>query len=116
VAERVTIPTAAALHLAVGAIRALGGTVDHASISSLQDDVFYSTVVLAHGDALIDLDARPSDAIALALRFGVPIVVPDEILETKGVKLDETSPTSDTTDSPNPTNPGMSEERAGDES
>jgi bifunctional DNase/RNase len=73
--------------LAAEAIRALGGNVTLVTIRSLEADVFYSTIVLGHGETATELDARPSDAVAMALRFGAPILVPEDLLERAGVVL-----------------------------
>lgn len=51
-------------------------------ISGLKDDTFYATLWLRQGGERITVDARPSDAIALALRLDCPIFVEDSILQT----------------------------------
>ncbi|MEO6940892.1 MAG: bifunctional nuclease domain-containing protein [Candidatus Kapaibacterium sp.] len=58
-------------------IEALGGTVVEASIHDLKEGTFYATLTLA-GD--IEIDSRPSDAIAVAIRFGIPIFVADHVM------------------------------------
>lgn len=68
-------------------IDALGATVREVVITSLQDGTFYAAVIFDYSD--IEIDARPSDAIALAVRCGVPIYVTEEILEEAGYKQDD---------------------------
>jgi RNA polymerase sigma-70 factor (ECF subfamily) len=59
--------------LAADAIHALGGTVTGCTINGLTEDVFYATLSLSGPSGEAHLDARPSDAIALALADGAPI-------------------------------------------
>lgn len=54
-------------------------------IISLRGDVFYANLVVESGGQAVEIDARPSDSIALAVRAHVPILVAREILETAGV-------------------------------
>lgn len=55
-------------------------------IFSLQDDVFYGKIVTEAGDEIIEIDSRPSDAIALAIRAHIPILVDSDILEQAGIR------------------------------
>ena len=57
-------------------------------MSSLSSDVFYARIFMALDGKSMDIDARPSDAIALAVRAEVPILVSDEVLERAGVTPD----------------------------
>jgi len=77
--EGVKAPRPMTHDLLADTITSLGGTVDRVVVSSLREGTFYATVeVLRGGEALV-LDARPSDAIALALRLGSPILVREAI-------------------------------------
>ena len=72
-------------------IEALGATVKSAVINKLQDDTFYAKVTLVTDRGEIDLDCRPSDAIAVAVRVDAPVFVDKGVLDTAGiaVKTDE---------------------------
>ena len=62
-------------------------------ISDLKEGVFYSRIVCSDGATTFDIDARPSDAIAIGLRFGVPIFTVESVLSEAGIilsDLDET--------------------------
>lgn len=61
----------------------LGATLDRVNVDDLWNNVFYAKLVLStgEGDEEILIDARPSDAVALALRFQAPIYMSDAILE-----------------------------------
>lgn len=58
------------------------------NIHKLEDGVFFASILCDNGDSQITLDARTSDAIALALRFKCPIYTTDEIVEKAGIVLD----------------------------
>lgn len=54
-------------------------------VIDLQDDVFYGNLVLEANGNIINVDSRPSDALALAVRMHVPILVAKEIMENAGI-------------------------------
>jgi bifunctional DNase/RNase len=54
-------------------------------ITSLSEEVFFARLHLQQNDHQIDVDSRPSDAIALAVRFECPIFVAAEVLDSAGV-------------------------------
>jgi bifunctional DNase/RNase len=54
-------------------------------ITSLREEVFFARLHLQQNDHEIDVDSRPSDAIALAVRFECPIFVAAEVLDSAGV-------------------------------
>ena len=60
--------------------RGLGATVSKVVVSDLRDDTFYATIWMRQADEEITIDARPSDAIALALRADCPIYVARRVL------------------------------------
>ncbi|TMQ23494.1 MAG: bifunctional nuclease family protein [Candidatus Rokuibacteriota bacterium] len=54
-------------------------------ITDLRDDIYYATVHLAGAGGELTLDSRPSDAIALAIRAHVPVLVEDRVFDKGGV-------------------------------
>jgi bifunctional DNase/RNase len=58
-------------------------------ISDLKEGVFYSKIMCTNGDKDFELDARPSDAIAIGLRFGVPIYTVESVLSEAGIILSD---------------------------
>jgi RNA polymerase sigma factor (sigma-70 family) len=76
--EDVEVPRPMTHHLTAALLKAAGAAVREVRISRLADHTFYGEVVLADGTAV---DARPSDAIALALVEGVPLLVDPAVLE-----------------------------------
>ncbi|RUA17775.1 MAG: bifunctional nuclease family protein [Clostridia bacterium] len=65
-------------------ITTLGAEVSHILINQLKNDIFYAEIVLDLDEGPTRIDARPSDAIALAVRAEVPIYVAEEVMEAAG--------------------------------
>ncbi len=70
------------MNLALGQ---LGVSLDRIVVTSLADDVFFARLHLRQNGRDVDVDSRPSDAIALAVRAGCPIFVATEVLDRAGV-------------------------------
>lgn len=62
-------------------LEAAGATVERVAVNSLREETFYATIVLATGGGTKEVDARPSDALNLALRVAAPIYVASDIME-----------------------------------
>lgn len=71
------------------AIQELGGQVVHILISDLRQDVYYARIVVEMAGEQIEIDSRPSDAIALAVRVSVPIFVADAVMDKAAREPDE---------------------------
>ena len=54
-------------------------------VISLRDDVFFGNLVIEYNSQLLDIDTRPSDALALAVRAHVPILVSREVMDSAGI-------------------------------
>ena len=63
----------------------LGANVTRVEVNSLSSDVFYARIVMAVDGRVMEIDSRPSDAIALAVRTEAPILVANDVLEKAGV-------------------------------
>jgi bifunctional DNase/RNase len=64
----------------------LGGLhVERAAVSRLHEQIFYGTLWVRVGDRVLEVDCRPSDAIALAIRLDAPLFVAEEVMEEAGV-------------------------------
>lgn len=64
-------------------------SVSEIIISDLKEGVFYAKIVCSDGIKKVDIDARPSDAIAIGLRFNVPIYTFETILSEAGIVFTE---------------------------
>lgn len=70
-------------------IETLDGEITHVVISDLQNDTFYAKIVLDVNGESMEVDSRPSDAVALAVRVEAPIYVDDEVMERAGMEPEE---------------------------
>jgi len=70
-------------------VERLGGSVNHILVDDLYNNVYYAKIELKQGDRAHQIDCRPSDAIAVAVRFKVPIYVADHVLEEGQVQITE---------------------------
>lgn len=77
--ESVALPRPLSHDLMKNALEALDAKVISVVITDLRDNTYYAKLHLSHHDAEITVDARPSDAIALALRTESPIFVAKEV-------------------------------------
>jgi len=70
-------------------IEQLGGRVAYIVVNDLANDTFFARIVLDVNGETVEVDSRPSDAIALAVRVDAPIYAEDAVLDRAGVVLDE---------------------------
>jgi bifunctional DNase/RNase len=67
------------------AIEALDGELQYILVNDLRDNIFFAVLHIVQDGREVDVDARPSDSIALAVRARVPIYVAEEVMEAAGV-------------------------------
>ena len=67
--------------LLASVIEALGAKIEKVVISDLKNHTFFARLILQQGQNTLDIDSRPSDAIALGVATDVPIYVEDHVLE-----------------------------------
>lgn len=89
----------------------LGAEVQRILITEISNDVFYARIILETHGSSVEIDSRPSDAIALAVRVKVPIFVDDSVMDRAGVRLDDDE--DDESDEPVRDGAPISEERLG---
>jgi len=70
-------------------IDALGGSVQHILVNELHNDTFYAKITIQANGTTKEIDCRPSDAVALAVRAQVPIFVDESVLDKAGILLDK---------------------------
>ena len=87
--QDIAVPRPLTHDLLGSVIKSLGAGLTHITISDLQNDTFFAKLNLRVDGKTVEVDSRPSDAIALAVRAGVPIYVADEVLDKAGIVLDE---------------------------
>ena len=79
-----TDPRPIAHDLIQSLIIGLGARLIEANITRVEDRTYYAELLLQHNGALVKIDARPSDSIAIALRLGAPIKAADALLLDAG--------------------------------
>ena len=69
-------------------ISTLGASVNFILVNELRNDTFHAKIILAIDSSKLEIDSRPSDAIALAVRATVPIYVDESVMDKAGIILD----------------------------
>ena len=82
-------PRPATHDLFMTALEELEAEVDRVSITELRDNTFFAEVVIDSGGSEVVLDARPSDAIALAVRADATIWADEEIVSASGIEFEQ---------------------------
>jgi uncharacterized protein len=67
--------------LLTSVIKAFGGTLERVVINDLRDNTFYGRLIIKRDGETLDVDSRPSDAIALAVQNSAPIFVEEHVLD-----------------------------------
>jgi hypothetical protein len=83
--EKVSAPRPMTHDLTRDLIRHLNGRLERVVINELKDDTFFASLWLRQGGESVMVDARPSDAIALALRSDCPIYVSEQVMQSAKV-------------------------------
>jgi bifunctional DNase/RNase len=91
--EKVATPRPMTHDLARNLMRYLNGSLERVVINEIKDDTFYATLWLKQNSEIISVDARPSDAIALALRADCPIYVNEEVMKAARLNTSGTAET-----------------------
>lgn len=63
----------------------MDASVSHIHVNDLKNDTFYAEIVVEQNGRKLSIDSRPSDAIALAVRMGVPIFVADDVMDRAAI-------------------------------
>ena len=89
--QGVEVPRPLTHDLLTSVIESLGAKVDSILVSDLKNDTFYAKVILNVNGGQMEVDSRPSDALALAVRVGAPIFVEEAVMDKAGILLDKES-------------------------
>jgi bifunctional DNase/RNase len=87
--QGVTVPRPLTHDLLQSVIDSLGATVSSIIVSDLKNDTFYAKIILNVDSGVMEVDSRPSDALALAVRVEVPIYAEEAVLDKAGIILDK---------------------------
>ncbi len=88
--EKMAAPRPMTHDLTRNLIHYMNGTLERVVITELKEDTFFAVLWLRQGEEPIAIDARPSDAIALALRADCPIYVSEQVMQS--AKLNTSGP------------------------
>ena len=87
--QGVEVPRPLTHDLLTSVIDALGATVESIIVNDLKNDTFYAKINLIVSSGQVEVDSRPSDALALAVRVGASIFVYEAVLNKAGILLDK---------------------------
>jgi bifunctional DNase/RNase len=90
--ERIEPPRPNTHDLAKSLLDGLGARVDRVLVTELRDRTYYGLIVVAGPAGPLEVDSRPSDAIALALRLDAPIFVREGLFEEAGLEDERDAP------------------------
>ncbi|GMT41798.1 MAG: hypothetical protein IEMM0002_0209 [bacterium] len=79
--EKISTPRPMTHDLIKNIINGLDAKINHICVNDLKDNTFYAQISVQINGGDVDIDSRPSDAIAVALRFKAPILVARKVLE-----------------------------------
>ncbi|MQF70259.1 bifunctional nuclease family protein [SAR202 cluster bacterium AD-804-J14_MRT_500m] len=86
--QDISVPRPLTHDLLQSVIDNLGAHITHILVNDLQNDTFFAKIGVAVNGKTSEIDSRPSDAIALAVRAQVPIYAEDSVLDQAGIQLD----------------------------
>lgn len=86
--ENVQPPRPMTHDLYANVLKELGIKVLRVEVTKIENNTFYAEITLSQATRMVDIDARPSDAIALALRTGTPIHVADDVVKKAGIVVE----------------------------
>lgn len=66
-------------------ISELGGIISHVLVNDLREDTYFARIVVGVDGRTLEIDSRPSDAMALAVRANVPIFVAEDVMEKASI-------------------------------
>ena len=89
--QDVAVPRPLTHDLLRNVIDTLGASVTCIIVNDLRNDTFYAKVILSVNGEAVEVDSRPSDAIALAVRVKAPIYAEESVLDKAGILLDKES-------------------------
>lgn len=87
--QGVTVPRPLTHDLLRTVIQTLGANINSIIVSDLRNDTFFAKIIFDVDGRQMEIDSRPSDALALAVRAEVPIYVEEIVLDKAGILLDK---------------------------
>ena len=75
--------------LAINLVTELGGSMEKVTVTELRDSTFFAVISVEIDGRTVEIDSRPSDAIALAVRAGAEIFAADDVIDEAAVVFEE---------------------------
>lgn len=86
--EKLTVSRPMTHDLVVDVVKKTNYKIDRVEINDVEDETYFATIFLTNGEEEIEIDSRPSDAIAVAMRADAPIYITETVLMNGGVSTD----------------------------
>ncbi len=83
------LPRPMTAQLTVNLLHAVGTHVEEVRIEALKDEIYYAIIKIRNGDNIQEIDARPSDALTLAILMDAPIYATEQVLQQVGIAIPE---------------------------
>ena len=83
--QRVAVPRPMTHDLLKNVVTAMGGKVSHIVVNTLKNETFYAQIVMDVNGKRMEIDSRPSDALALAVRANAKIFVEEEVMHAAAI-------------------------------
>ncbi len=83
--QEVSFPRPLTYDLIKNILEMMGSKVEKVVISDLRDNTFYATLHILTENEILEIDSRPSDAIAICIRFGAPIYVAEKVMSLASI-------------------------------
>ena len=87
--EKITTARPLTHDLLRNVISDLGANVEYVFVNDLSNDTFYARIMLQVDGRNVEIDSRPSDAIALAVRCDAPIFAADDVVESSAIEMED---------------------------
>jgi hypothetical protein len=87
--QGISVPRPLTHDLLYSILNALGAKIKSVFVNDLQNDTFFARIYVTANGKEIEIDSRPSDAIAIAVRAKVPIFAAEEVLDKAGIVFDQ---------------------------
>src|SRR5438552_18364751 len=86
--QSATTPRPMTHDLVTDMLEQLGAQVTRITVTELRENTFYAQITVQQDGSEIDVDSRPSDAIALAIRADAPIFAADDVIEESAIEFE----------------------------
>ena len=86
--EKLSVSRPMTHDLVVDVVKKTNYKIDRVEINDVEDETYFATIFLTNGEEELEIDSRPSDAIAVAMRADAPIYITETVLMNGGVSTD----------------------------